>query len=272
MLLLSNRGLVKMPNGEPAYLDLDTFADQIYQRTEDGEWSPVDLEGLGSIRRITLAFSGYNNRRKIWADDAISGARDLDSLFPLANVAAALWPCRGENLIQTVQFHKARLNAARSALEFYAPLVATIITRGIQVSVIGHSCGGYLAALLAGEIAKGGQRLHSVILMEAAMRCSEFSTIMLAGAHQWLCFHSADDNALEVMQRDPVDEAGGRWAAIARYITGRNERREPIVGMRGIPFSDPCVTNSDLTATVGDEHSADHCVPWVRAKVLEVLG
>lgn len=273
MLILSNRDLVKMPTGEPAYLDLNEFADKLYMRDEMGEWMPANPDVVTSSA-ITLAFAGYNNPRKVWGDSAITAARFLDSVLRAhgytSEIAAALWPGRGENILEVIAFHKARENAAESALQ-YAPFVVELLKRGVRVSVIGHSAGGYLASLLAWHVGKAGQRLHAVILMEAAMRQAELRTEMLAGARAWLNFHSGEDNALEVMQRDFVDEAGGLWAGFKALLRRTNQRREPLVGMHGIQHEDERVINIDLTTVIGDEHSGAHHVPSVAAKVAKVL-
>lgn len=273
MNIISNRGVKNMTDGTPARLDLNTFSDTLFMRNEYGDWFPATIDAIPPD--VTFVFSGYNNKAKLWADDAIAGARQIDSVFRAHGckslVVAALWVSLGENLREVIGFYKSGKTAMMSA-EQYAPFILSLLKNGTRVSLLGHSRGGYLACLLAQRIAKEGLKLHAVILFEAAMRCAEVNPVMLAGANRWLCCHSAEDDALKLMQKAPVDEAGGSYVkALWNIVTRKTKRNEPIVGMHGLPFRSEAVRNLDITATISDEHSAAHFVPHVMIEVVKTI-
>ena len=278
MLILSNRGELSLPDRKQTrgFWDNDKFNSEVMLKiSATNAWMPFPYKDASSLRTVfgghaLFIFGGYNQKNKGWDDAALDAARVVDStlLEMRANVGrvAGLWPCRGQNVLETIEFAIARKNASTSAAQF-APCVSALLSAGVAVSLMGHSCGGYIAYLIAARSI--GRRLRNVVLMNAAMRQSEWDPSVAIAAEQWLCFHSTEDKALRTMQLDFIDEAGsnGFWGGILNVFRGKNKVDEPIVGMHGIPQVALNIENVDVTEDIGGDHSAARYVPDVMDKV-----
>lgn len=274
MTTLSCRGPIVLPDGYTvAYLDADLFGTDLMMCMEWDKWESARLPAVA--RHYLFLFAGYNQAPQGWYDPASDGARsialwvrDYDIPYQVVN---CLWPGLGETFVQKVQFHWARENAQESAKR-YAPLIDKLLEGGATVSFMGHSCGCWLIHELI-QCLQHHEAIKAVILMEAAMRQSEFKTVILSDHPHvfWLNFHSSRDSALRQMQLDFVDEAGNWWVAIRRLFHFENQANEPIVGMHGIPSILPNVTNVELTTTIRQRHSDGRHVPQVWQKIAALL-
>lgn len=248
MLIVSSRASCIMPDGLTVRpFDVNESSVAIYY--------PEEIP-----TRSMLFFAGYNNPLKGWHDSAIDAVYSMATHMRERGITyrpvAALWAGRGENVVEKIQFHVARKSAVLAAQVYYAPLVTQLLRQGKDIVLVGHSCGCYLIQRILERIPEGGKKLRAVIWMEAAMRQAETTLeVIERSTEQLINFHSREDSALKFMQRDFVDEAGGWWGGLKALFSGRNERREPIVGMHGIPYSSRVILNVDHTAIIGARHS-----------------
>lgn len=277
MIILSNRALMRMPDAETwECLDTDHFnATLTLKESFDEPWLPAPVEDSGLLRSIfgtscLLIFGGYNQPIEGWKDSALNATRGIDSTLAdlgcSATRVACLWPCRGQNLFEKIGFAEARRNAAKSAAQF-VPFVRALLAAGVHVSLMGHSCGGFMAYLIASNVAG----IKNVILMNAAMRQSEFDAKALVNAQRWLCFHSKEDSALKLMQADFVDQGASSRLSMLNPLNWFKSLQadEPIVGMHGIPCGGE---NIDLTAKIHADHSAARYIEFVMAEIAEAVG
>lgn len=249
--ILSCRAETTMPDGKTVErLKCDGFSSNVGVRTLLG-WSAPPIFPVG---KYLLVFSGYNNKDSGWSDAATDATKCISMELPEYETIACLWPGRGLNLLESVEFHKARQNALLAA-PLYADVLERMVADGSEVVLMGHSCGCWLIYNIM-TMAKCS--VKATIWMEAAVRQSEVSGALVGSSFgTFVNFHSRTDSALTLMQKDFVDEAGGWGNLLKAFLSKSISSSEAIVGMAGFPGA----INHDFTGIIGSRHGDGKSCP-----------